>query len=150
MAKRTSVKKSQKPRTSSNNFSPSSENEFIVWTFRNIDRDGKFAFDTNRKDFDFKNFVDKMLEYSKLRWRELREHTHDENKSKHHFLSEDSLSESAIERINKKHFEDRTDSIFSFALNNKVRIIGLRDGVEFQVIWYDANHEFAISSKKHT
>jgi len=72
MAKKTSFKKS---RSSSNKIIPSSENEFIVWTFRNIDRDGKFAFDTSRKDFDLKNFVEKMLEYSQLKWRELREHT---------------------------------------------------------------------------
>ena len=150
MAKKTSFKKSQKSRSSSNKIIPSSENEFIVWTFRNIDRDGKFAFDTSRKDFDLKNFVEKMIFYSNMTWNEITRQTHDNGKSKHHFLAENSLSNDAIERIKQKHFEDKTDSIFSFALNNKVRIIGFRDGAEFQVIWYDANHEFAISNKKHT
>ena len=55
-----------------------------------------------------------------------------------------------LERIRKKHLEDSTDSIFSFALNNKVRVIGVHDGVELQVVWYDANHDFAESNKKHT
>ena len=85
-----------------------------------------------------------------MTWTEISRQTHDNGKSKHHFLDEDSLSDDAIERIRKKHLEDKVDSIFSFALNNKVRIIGVRDGAEFQVIWYDANHVFANSNKKHT
>ena len=142
------TKKNNRPLSKKQN--DSSLNSCPVWTFKNLDTDGKFAFNPNREDFDVTDFLNKMIRYSNMTWNEITRHTHDNGKSKHHFLSEDSLSESAIERIKKKHFEDRTDSIFSFALNNKVRIIGLRDGVEFQVIWYDANHEFAISSKKHT
>jgi len=34
------------------------------------------------------------------------------------------------------------DSIFSFALTNKIRLIGLKEGRVFYVIWYDPNHDF--------
>lgn len=37
--------------------------------------------------------------------------------------------------------EDLTDSIFSFALMNKLRIIGIRQGDYFYVLWYDPKHE---------
>ena len=93
------------------------EDSFIVWTFRNVDREGKFAFNPLSKDFSAADFVDKMLAYS---------------------------------TIKTKRFEDKVDKLFSFALNNKTRVIGFLDGAEFQVTWYDANHEFCPSTKKHT
>ena len=121
-----------------------------VWTFRNIDTDGNFAFNPNRKDFDTVDFLNKMIAYSNMTWSAIGQQTHDNGKSKHHFLSETTLSNAAVERIKAKELEDKTDLIFSFALNNTVRVIGIRDKAEFEVIWYDANHKFAISNKKHT
>ncbi len=127
------------------------EDSFIIWTFRNVDREGKFAFNPLSKDFAAADFVDKMLAYSNMTRHEINNQTHDTNKSKHHYLKElDNLSKDAVKSIKVKHLEDKVDKLFSFALNNKTRLIGLLDGAEFQVIWYDANHEFCPSSKKHT
>ena len=121
-----------------------------VWIFTNIDNDGRFAFNPQRDDFDTSDFVTKLIHYSNMSWSEIEKQTHDNGKSKHHFLNEGAFSDDAEKRIRKKNLEDKTDSIFSFAFNNKTRIIGIRDGANFQVIWYDANHEFATSTKKHT
>ncbi len=41
-----------------------------VWTFYKIDTDGKFAFDPNRDDFDSDLFVEKLISYSSMTWRE--------------------------------------------------------------------------------
>ena len=95
----------------------------------------------------------KLLEYSTMTWFEIKKQTHDDGKSKHHQLSPQSLSLEAWQRIRAKHFEEeKIEHLFSFALNNKIRIIGFReiDTPEFKVVWYDANHEFAPSKLKHT
>lgn len=129
----------------------SDNKKFPVWTFRNIDRDGKFAFNPMREDFDAKDFLSKMISYSNMTWQEILRQTHDNGKSKHHSLSNiEALSKEARDCIKKKNFEDSTDALFSFALNNTTRVIGFRDGEEFQVVWYDTNHEFAISILKNT
>ena len=120
-----------------------------IWTFTDIDKSGKFAFDICRKDFDLKLVFSKMIDFSNMKWSDIRKHTHDwSNKSKHHFLEYDSLSKDAKDRIEVKQLNDDLDSIFSFALNNKIRIIGIRRGVMFCVIWYDPEHEFCPSAKK--
>jgi hypothetical protein len=84
-----------------------------------------------------------------MTWAAIKKQTHDNGKSKHHFLSANSLSKAAKERIKDKHLEESSDYIFSFALNNLVRVIGIRnpDSAEFEVVWYDPNHQFALSKK---
>ena len=62
-------------------------------------------------------------------------------------LSYDGISQKGKDRIKVKHLEEYNDSIFSFALENKIRIIGIRDGNKFHVIWFDLNHEFFPSKK---
>ena len=128
----------------------SSENELSIWRFDRIDRNGKFAFDIGRSDFQHKEFLDKLISYSSMTWGEIRNQTHDGGKSKHHFLSFDSLSKSAQDRILALHMEEDMDRIYSFTLQNKLRIIGLRDNSEFHVLWYDPTHEVCISKKRNT
>ena len=126
----------------------SSEGEKVVFIFDRIDRGGKFAFDVNRKDFNHKGFLEKVIEYSSLTWGEVRRQTHDAGKSKHHYLTEVSrYSPEAQERIIKLKLMEDTDRIYSFAFGNKLRIIGLRQREKFYVVWYDANHEFYLSQR---
>lgn len=44
--------------------------------------------------------------------------------------------------------DEYSDSIFSFALQNKLRIIGLRINEIFHILWYDPNHEVYPVNKK--
>lgn len=126
----------------------STDNDVIVWRFDKIDKDGDFAFDINRKDFDTKMVFQKILEFSSMSWNELI--PSDSRKSRHHILAKSSFSEKALMRIEHLKLEEYTDAFYSFALNSKARLIGIRKGAIFQVVWYDANHEFAPSEKKHT
>lgn len=129
----------------------SSDQDRPVWSFANIDKSGKFAFDTTRKEFNHQDFVEKMIDYSGLTWQEIKQQTHDKKgKSKHHTLSYGSLSKEAQGRLIAKNLSEYEDSLFSFALNNLTRIIGIRKREKFDVIWYDPYHEFCPSHKKHT
>ena len=126
----------------------SSENSKIVWLFDKIDKNGFFAFDINRSDFLHKLVLDKIISYSSMKWTEIRKQTHDNGKSKHHFLTEfENFSDEAQKRIIKLQLTEDTDRIFSFAFTNLLRIIGLRDKEKFHVIWYDPKHEFYPSKK---
>ena len=118
--------------------------------FDKIDRSGNYAFDVNREDFDHKEVLGKMVDYSSMTWGEVKRQTHDDGKSKHHFLTPGSLSKGAVERLKAKDLEEFSDYIFSFALQNKIRIVGIRNGEKFHVLWYDPNHEICPSKMRHT
>lgn len=82
-----------------------------------------------------------------MTWADIRRQTHDNGKSKHHLLSAEKLSKEAQNRIISKQIEDYEDAIFSFALQNKLRIVGIRQKEHFHVLWYDPNHEICPSKK---
>lgn len=131
--------------------SQSSDKEKIIWMFDKIDTAGEFAFDLNKiSSENLKEIFDKMISYSTMTWGEIKRQTHDNGKSKHHFLDLKGMSDSAKKRIEMKHLEEDTDAVFSFALTNTLRIIGIRENRYFHVVWYDENHKFYPSSKKHT
>ena len=119
-----------------------------IWRFDQLDLNGKFRFDLHRGDFDHVEVLSKLVNYGNMKWSEIDAQTHDRrNRSKHHYLCEGELSADAVERIRAMHMEEDTDTIFSFSLMNKLRIIGTRKNGEFHVIWYDPEHEFCPSSK---
>lgn len=130
----------------------SSDSEKIIWVFDDVDKDGKFAFnlDEIERQSNLKEIFDKILAYSSMTWGKIKKQTHDDGRSKHHNLSVDKLTKDAVNRINIKCDDNDYDSIFSFALQNKLRIIGVREKNLFHVKWYDPNHEFYHISKKHT
>ena len=127
----------------------SSEGMTPVWCYDKLDRDGPFAFDTARDDFQHREVLEKIIAYSNMTWADIRKQTHDKKgKSKHHFLEVESLSAQARERLKAKRLEEHSDSIFSFALQNKLRIIGIREDERFHAVWYDPEHGFCPSTKK--
>ena len=128
-----------------------------VWMFTKIDRAGDFAFDVLRPDFRHAEFMAKMIDYSNMTWAQIKHQTHDDGRSKHHAISFDSLSKAAQDRFVAKKLDedaqsldDDSDVLFSFAFTNMLRIIGLRKGEKFYVLWYDSEHKVCSSYKKHT
>jgi len=107
-----------------------------------------FAFDIDRDDFNHKLVLDKLISYGNMTWADIKRQTHDQGRSKNHYLSEEKLSDEAWGRIKAKRLEDRTDIIFSLALENLLRIIGILENGVFQIIWYDPTHMFCPSKKK--
>lgn len=112
-----------------------------VWIFSEIDRSGKFAFDIQRVGNDSITILDKIINYSTMTWQTIKQQTHDNGKSKHHYLNYSGLSEEARQRLVAKKLEDRVDDLFSFALENKLRIVGYTEQEKFYVLWYDPQHE---------
>ena len=124
-----------------------------LWCFDRIDRNGEFAFDLRRPDLSAGEVVtmfEKVIHYSGMTWSDIKRQTHDKGKSKHHFLEYDGLSNAARERVERLNMQDETDAIFSFAFDNTMRIIGIRDGERFHAVWIDPYHKFCPSHKKHT
>lgn len=128
----------------------SSDNKKIVWRFDKIDRTEKFAFNLERDDFNHKEFMDKLLSYSTMTWAEAKRQTHDDGRSKNHLLNIATLSKEAGDRFKARKLEEFSDDIFSFSLNNLWRIVGIRQGEFFDVLWHDPNHEVCPSKLKHT
>jgi hypothetical protein len=120
---------------------------YLLWSFQNIDRDGHFAFNCGRDDLNCDTVLLSIVEYSGRKWKEIDTETHDNGKSKHHFLEYDKLSFRARQRIVAKRLQQDTDLIFSLRLSNKVRIIGLRKDDRLEVIWFDPEHDFCPSTR---
>lgn len=130
--------------------SESTDDKNVIWVFDILDKGGEFAFNIDCDNFRHHDFLDKMISYSNRKWSEIKHDTHDKAKSKHHFLEIDTLSKAAKERIKKLELEQYSDSIFSFAFDNKWRIIGIRENELFHVVWCDPEHKFCPSHLKHT
>lgn len=153
--KKTSRDKQNGKRTNSNDVVKRTSIDYgrekCVWAFDRIDRDGEFAFDVKREDFDAKAVFEKMIYYNSMTWAEIDRQTHDKGKSKHHFIKDlRGLSKECIDRIKKMHLDEEIDNIFSFALTNTVRVFGLRELGMFYVLWYDPYHKIYPSKKKNT
>lgn len=122
-----------------------------IFHFNKIDRNGPFAFAPCRDYFKSDDFLSKIIDYSKMKWGEIDRQTHDAGKSKHHFLNNaDALSKAAKKRLAELDLDEEIDSLYSFAFDNTLRIVGLRYEKDFFILWYDCNHEVCPSKKKHT
>ena len=128
----------------------SSDGEVVAWRFNKIDRNGQFAFDVNRSDFDKTLMFNKILELSSMTWAELRRATHDNGKSKHHGISYHAMSQAARDRFDWLELMEDEDTLYSISVNNIVRIIGFKKDNYFDVLWFDPRHEVCLSRLKHT
>ena len=68
-----------------------------------------------------------------MSWSEVKKQTHDNGKSKHHFISYDKICKEARARFEALKLTEYSYSLFSFALNNKLRIFGIRTDEYFHV-----------------
>lgn len=128
----------------------STDSLYPAWMFDKIDINGQFAFNINGANFKHSYFMDKMINYSKMTWAEIKRQTHDDGKSKHHYLTFSSLSSDAKARFEQQYEEEYQDAIFSFAFDNLLRIIGIKENEKFHVIWYDEKHQVCLSKQKHS
>lgn len=127
----------------------STDSERVQWRFDKLEKAGKFAFDLARVDFDHREVLEKIIAYSNMTWSEVKAQTHDKNKSKHHFLDLSKLSAEGRSGFYSKGFEGKyEDSVFSFAFQNKLRIIGIRENERFYAVWFDPMHEFCPSQRR--
>ena len=138
---KSNIGNNKKQVNSAHDASVSTDRETLVWSFDRIDKNGTFKFELEREDMEHKELLYYMMQYSARTWDSIKKDTHDGGKSKHHYLGYDSLCKHAQDRIRIMQIED-IDIIYSLALTNKLRIIGLRDGRVFRAVWFDPEHEF--------
>ncbi len=150
MSKKIKAQQQGQLQKTSTSFDRSTDDKNVIWVFDKLDKGGEFAFNIDGDGFRHHDFLDKMICYSNRKWSEVKRDTHDKGKSKHHFLEIDTLSKAAQERIKKLKLEEFSDAIFSFAFDNKWRVIGIRENELFHVVWYDPEHKFSTSHLKHT
>ncbi len=86
-----------------------------------------------------------LAKYENLTWLEIKKMTHDNGKSQNHPVRLDGLTKEAIKRLNKIKNEDIV-SVFSLRLENKFRIIGIRDGAILNILWIDPGHKVCKTS----
>lgn len=112
-----------------------------VWRFSTVDLNGPFSWPKGLDDE--QAIVSKLHDFDSMRWADI------EGKQ-HHFLSADSLSSEARKRLEAIQKDDDIESLFSFHLQGKPRIIAIRHQNIAKLLWYDPNHEVSPSEKKHT
>jgi len=117
------------------------DRETPVWCFDKVDINGVFCFNPDAVDCNF--LIRKFMALNGMTWAKIKQMTHDDGKSKNHPLTYEGISAEGKERIKIKGIEKEDyDAIFSIALTNTHRLIGLKEGRVFHVIWNDENHKF--------
>lgn len=142
------VKKNSNGKKTTQKIRTSNDNQCIIWVFTKIDNDGPFKFSAKRDDFNSELILDKIINYSNMTWQQILRQTHDNGKSKNHNLDYKGLSAKAKDRIKAKRLDDYTECLYSIALNNLIRVVGIREEEKFYVLWYDPKHEVYPSHKR--
>ena len=110
-----------------------------VWRFSTVDLDGPFKWPKNQQQE--LEIVTKLHNFDSMLWQAI-------VGSKHHFLSESSLSKEAKTRLTEIKKDDDIENLFSFHLQGKPRIIAIRHQNTAKLLWYDPEHQVAPSEKK--
>lgn len=111
------------------------------WRFSTADIGGAFAWPSGSSDE--QRIVNKLRNFDSMTWNEI-------ERDKHHFLTPTSLSKEAQKRLSALNRSDSVDSLFSFRLGAKERVICFRYGDLALLLWYDPKHLVCPSKKKHT
>lgn len=112
-----------------------------VWRFSTVDKNGPFKWPKGENE-ELK-IVGKLHDFDSMSWFSI------EGKQ-HHYLSGDSLSREAKKRLEQIGRDDEIESLFSFHLKGKPRLIAIRYSNVANLLWYDPEHAVAPSRKKHT
>ncbi|MBF0095762.1 MAG: hypothetical protein HQM04_01675 [Magnetococcales bacterium] len=86
--------------------------------------------------------LEKLKHFESMAWSEI-------VGDRHHSINIDALSSDAKRRLSERKLDD-IDSVFSFALQGKERVIGIRDRDICELLWWDPAHQVCPSLKKHT
>lgn len=111
------------------------------WRFSTVDLGGEFKWPSGT--YVELKIINKLHHFDSMPWDEI-------EGNRHHFLDKSPLSKKAQERLCEIQKDDFADSVFSIALEGKVRIIMIREGDLAKLLWYDPSHQVCPSPKKHT
>lgn len=120
-----------------------SSDDCPVWrfAFMDMDKDGPFSF--GNISIDEWNFIlGKMRQWESMKWGEI-------EGDRNHAIKTQSFSAKARKRLVEINYE-LSEELFSFHLDGRKRLFGIRARSVFYVFWYDPDHEVCPSLKKHT
>lgn len=83
-------------------------------------------------------------------WSEIDRATHNESRSKNHFISVDSLDKNVRKLFDDMKLEDSAEKLYSLRIGAKKRIVGIRQDNCLDILWICQDHELYPSIKKHT
>lgn len=112
------------------------------------DREGAWSWENGNRDWHATvgeaHVRDYLDAYMTKTWQEIQQENvvkaggKNERRNKHYPLS--AIKTEAYNRLVSLNLDDR-DEIFRFRMTNLERIYGFITGINFQTVWYDANHE---------
>jgi hypothetical protein len=121
----------------------SDDTQKISWRFSRVDRDGSWKCSLSSLSEDkVKDVVRKFKEFDSMTWAELKG-------KDHHNIPVTNISKDARKRLVEIKRDD-IDTLFSIRLCGVERIIGVREGDVFNILWWDPFHLVCPSKKKHT
>ena len=113
------------------------------WSLERADYRGRWGFDTKvfRNDWCVR-ICRKLKEFEKLTWGQLANQPKGRGSgTKHHHVSVKRLTKKAKKRLQRDLEWGDIEEIYSLRLDGKTRIYGVVIEREFNIIWYDPNHE---------
>jgi hypothetical protein len=115
-----------------------SASSYPIWRVFLMDTNGPWHWDLSPAKLH--EIRQKLGEFEGMRWGDIAGR-------RHHFLSPDSLSTAARKRLQELKQDDADDLLFSLAFSNLERLVGIRAGREFRLLWWDPNHEVSPSPR---
>jgi hypothetical protein len=112
-----------------------------IWRFGLIDLNGPWHWNLDAATMHA--IRDKLVSFESMTWSEI-------ESKRHHFLSAEGLSSGAKKRLAEIRQDDAADLLFSFACSAVERLVGIRTGREFRILWWDSKHDVYPSTKRNT
>ena len=134
-------------KTQKNIVADSWKKQYPVWRFGKCDSEHE-KWGVGIKENLYVDIIGKLISYETMTWSEIDKITNDKGKSKHHFVEVKNFIKEAQDRLRSLNITD--DTLYSFALTNKLRLYGiLSDGI-YQIVWCDTEHEIYPTKKRGT
>lgn len=114
----------------------------MTWSCDDPDKDGAWASGTPRDwgdDVWTAEIEPKLGQWGALTWGEIDAFSSDTGHKMHHGMDVDAITDEAQLRL--MEIDKYTETIFRFRLGNKPRLWGFRILADFEVIWFDPEHE---------
>lgn len=120
--------------------------DFPIWRFEHLELNGEFCLSLCEKDL-LHTLLQSLKSLETMTWQSILQATHDKSKSKNHPVDIKSLTKNGQNAYLRKfpRKEQQPSEIFSLAITNKIRVIGIRKGCFFNIIWIDPNHNFVAT-----
>jgi hypothetical protein len=119
------------------------QDKTVSWNIAILDKDGPFGWGSLDLDMFWKHIKLRFAEFEKLTWDEIFQNR------LHHRVQVENICPEARRRLCEIELDDY-DELVSLGITNVARVLGVRNGFKFSVLWWDPQHQVCPSHKKHT